>query len=162
MRAFASVLAFAVLAAPGTCLAGAAKDYAYVFVQGRIADPYEKHVLSGATVRLTTDSRVFEAVTDRKGVFVFERLPVATFTLDIVTEDGRLVSWFKGSDSSDPSRPRVSVKFGKKRGASTITVSPGKTEDHVEVVVKSPPAGWDKFWKEFAIFGAVAVVLAVH
>lgn len=162
MRILAALLALIALAAPGTCLAATPKDYAYVFVQGRIADPYEKSALAGATVRLTADSRVFEALTDRKGVFVFEKLPVATYTLDIVTGEGKRVEWFQESDTSDPSRPRLKVKFGKNRGKSAVTVVPKQAEDRVEVVVQSPPAKWGRFWKQFAIFAGAAIVLAVH
>jgi len=160
VRVLATVLTILALCAPGPCLAGTAKDYAYVFIQGRIADPYEKAALGGATVRLTAGSKVFEAVTDRKGVFVFERLPVTTFTLDIVTEDGKVVSWFQSQESSDADRPRVKVKFAKKRGASTVTVVANGTTDHVEVAVKSPPVRWGRFWKQFAIFAGAAVILA--
>ena len=142
MRFLAGLLAFLAFGAPGIAHAGTAKEYAYVFVQGRIADPYEQSALGGAKVRLTAGSRVFEAITDRNGVFVFERLPVATFTLDIVTADGKLVSWFRDAEKADPSRPRVSVKFGKKRGPSTVTVVPGESADYVQVVVKSPPVKW--------------------
>jgi hypothetical protein len=161
-RVLAVILALAAAAAPGSSFAAAPKDYAYVFVQGRIADPYEKNALAGATVRLTDGDRVFEAVTDRKGVFRFEKLPVSTFTLDIVAADGKRVQWFQQSDFSDPVRPRVKVKFGKRRGASTVTVVAKETEDKIEVIVKSPPARWGRFWKEFAIFGAAAVVLATR
>jgi hypothetical protein len=52
-RILAGILALAALAAPGSSRAATPKDYAYVFVQGRIADPYEKNALAGATVRLT-------------------------------------------------------------------------------------------------------------
>jgi hypothetical protein len=160
VRILAGVLALLAFGLPGICLAGTAKEYAYVFIQGRIADPYEKVALGGATVRLTAGSRVFEAITDRKGVFVFERLPVATFTLDIVTEDGKLVSWFQAAESSDPSRPRVKVKFAKKRGASAVSIVAREADDHVEVAVSSPPVRWGRFWKQFAIFAGAAIILA--
>jgi hypothetical protein len=160
LRILLGILVLLAVCAPGIGQAAVAKDYAYVFIQGRIADPYEKNPLAGATVRLTADSRVFEAVTDRKGVFVFEKLPVATFTLDIVTEEGKLVEWFQKTDMSDPDRPRLKVKFGKKRGRSAVTVVAKQSEEKVEVVVKAPPARWGRFWKEFAIFAAAAVVLS--
>jgi hypothetical protein len=162
VRRLASIVAFAMLALPGTCFAGTPKDYAYVFIQGRIADAQERRALGGATVRLTADTGVFEAVTDQKGVFVFEKLPVATFGLEIVTEDGKLVSWFQDTKSSDPERPRVKLKFGSKRGKSTVSVVAKPAEERVEVVVKSPPVRWGKFWKEFAIFAGVAAVLVAH
>ncbi len=164
MRGRAAVLALIALVAlcfPALCRAAQAKDYAYVFLQGRIADPYEKHPLAGAIVRLSVDTRVFEAPTDRKGVFVFEKLPVATFTLDIVTADGKLVSWFQKPDLSDPSRPRVKVKFGKARGKSAVTLVSREAEGKVEVRVDAAPARWGRFWKQFAIFGAGALVLAL-
>ena len=160
MRRLLGILLLVGLCSPGICHAAAAKDYAYVFIQGRIADPYEKSALDGATVRLTADSRVFEAITDRKGVFVFDKLPVATFTLDVVTADGKLVQWFQDADRSDPDRPRLKVKFGKTRGKSSVTVVAKESEDKVEVIVKAPPAHWARFWKEFAIFGAAAVILS--
>lgn len=161
MRILAAVLALLAFGASGLCVAGTPKDYAYIFIQGRIADPYEKAPLGNATVRLTAqDSRVFEAVTNRNGVFIFERLPVATFTLDIVTEDGKQVSWFQSDESPDADRPRVKVKFAKKRGASTVTVIPDQASNHVEVAVHTPPVRWGRFWKQFAIFAGAAVILS--
>lgn len=145
---------------PGICAAGSPKEYAYVFLQGKIADPYERRPLAGATVRLTADDRVFEATTDRKGVFVFDKIPVATFTLDIVAADGKRVRWFDRPDLTDPGRPRVRVKFGKARGASVVTLIPSEIEEKVTVAVEGSPTRWGRFWKQFAIFAAGAVVLA--
>jgi len=162
LRRLLAAAAFVVLAVPGVCLAGTAKDYAYVFLQGRIADQYERHALVGATIRLTEGKRVFEAVTDPKGVFVFDKLPVSTFALDIVTSDGKLVDWFQEPNLSDPSRPRVKIQLGKNRGKSTLTIVAKESEERVQVVVKLPPARWGRFWKQFAIFGAAAVVLATR
>lgn len=162
MRTRLLALAFVVLTLHGVCLGGTPRDYAYVFVQGRIADQYERHPLVGATIRLTAGARVFEAVTDPKGVFVFDKLPVTTFTLDIVTSDGRLVEWFQEPNTSDPSRPRVTTKLGKNRGKSTLTIVADESGEKVQVVVKLPPARWSRFWKQFAIFGAAAVVLATR
>ena len=146
----------------GTCFAGTQKDYAYVFLQGRIADQYERNALVGATIRLTAGPKVFEAVTDPKGVFVFDKLPVTTFALDILTADGRLVDWFQEPNTSDPSRPRVKVKLGKNRGKSTLTIVAKESDEKIQVVVKLPPARWSRFWTQFAIFGGVAAVLATR
>ena len=65
-----AIVALLALCLPGIARAAQPRDYAYVFLQGRLADPYAKHPMAGATVRLTTGTRVFEAVTDRKGLFV--------------------------------------------------------------------------------------------
>jgi hypothetical protein len=157
-----AALAFVAFALPGLCLAGTPKDYAYVFLQGRIADQYERHPLVGATIRLSNGPRVFEAVTDPKGVFVFDKLPVSSFTLDIVTSDGNLVDWFQEPNLSDPSRPRMKIKLGKNRGKSTLTIVAKESEERVQVVVEHPPARWGRFWKQFAIFGAAAVILSTR
>jgi hypothetical protein len=160
VRRLLGILVLAGLCSPGICHAATAKNYAYIFIQGRIADPYEKNPLSGATVRLTAGSQVFTAITDRKGVFVFDKLPVETFLLDIVTAEGKVVDWFQEADMSDPDRPRVKVKFAKKRGRSAVTVVAWQAEGKVELVVTAPPARWGRFWKGFAIFAAAAVVLS--
>jgi hypothetical protein len=161
VRLLAAVLALFAFGAPGPCLAGTAKGLRVRLHQGRIADPYEKAPLGNATVRLTAqDARVFEAVTNRNGVFVFERLPVATFALDIVTEDGKLVSWLQSDESPDPDHPRVKVKFARKRGASTVTVVPDRESNNVAVAVNTPPVRWGRFWKQFAIFAGAAVILS--
>jgi hypothetical protein len=137
---------------------GEARDYAYFTLQGRLTDPSLRKPLEGATVRLTAGEQTFEALTDRKGVFVFERLPVTTFNVDVISSDGRVIRGIRRLDANDPTRPRLRMKFG--RGAAQ-TFAMSASEESVALDVPQPDVRWDRFWKQLAVFGGGALVLAL-
>jgi len=137
---------------------GEARDYAYFTLQGRLSDPSLRKPMEGATIRLTAGDRRFEAITDRKGVFSFERLPVTSFTVDVINSDGRVVRGLRRLDANDPVRPRLQMKMG--RGVP-LAFQVHAQEDAVAVDVPQAEVRWDRFWKELAIFVGAAAILAL-
>ena len=136
---------------------GEGRDYAYFTLQGRLSDPSLRKPLEGATIRLTAGDRSFEAVTDRKGVFAFERLPVTSFKVDVTSSDGRVVRGIRRLDANDPVRPRLHMKLG--RGVPQ-TFQVLAAEEAVALDVPQPEVRWDRLWKELAIFVGAAAILA--
>ena len=136
-----------------------ARDYAYFTLQGRLSDPSLRKPLEGATIRLTAGDQKFEAVTDRKGVFSFERLPVVSFKVDVVSSDGRVIRGIRRLDANDPVRPRLYMKLG--RGEPQSFEVHAAEETAVALDVPQPEVRWDRFWKELAIFVGAAAILAL-
>ncbi len=135
-----------------------ARDYAYFTLQGRLSDPSLRKPMEGAKIRLTAGDQKFEAITDRKGVFAFERLPVTSFKVDVISSDGRVVRGIRRLDANDPVRPRLYMKLG--RGVpQTFQVS--AAEEAVALDVPQPDVRWDRLWKELAIFVGGAAILAL-
>jgi hypothetical protein len=146
------------LLAPGEALAAKTKNYAYLFVQGRLSDPVSKTALAGAEIRLTSEAGTFNTVTDPKGNFIFEKLPVATYRMHITTADGKVIERIEeiGLTLTGPKRYRA--RFA--RGPEAVPViEPG--EKGVTVTVPKPAVNWKRFWKQFAIFAGGALVLAL-
>lgn len=136
---------------------GEARDYAYFTLQGRLSDPSLRKPMEGATIRLTAGDQKFEAVTDRKGVFAFERLPLTSFKVDVINSDGRVVRGIRRLDANDPVRPRLYMKLGRGE-PQTFQVS--AAEEAVALDVPQPEVRWDRLWKELAIFVGGAAILA--
>ena len=137
---------------------GGARDYAYFTLQGRLSDPSLRKPMEGATIRLMAGDQSFEAVTDRKGVFAFEKLPVASFKVEVIASDGRVVRGIRRLDANDPVRPRLQMKLGKGEAQSFKL---NAAEEMVNLDVPEPEVRWDRFWKELAIFVGGAAVLAL-
>ena len=137
---------------------GEARDYAYFTLQGRLSDPSLRTPLEGATVRLTAGDRSFETITDRKGVFMFERLPVTSFKVDVVSADGRVIRGIRRLDANDPVRQRLHVKLGHGLPQSFGVHA---SEESVALDVPQPEVRWDRFWKQLAAFGGGALLLAL-
>ena len=138
-----------------------AKDYAYLYLQGKIADPVGGRPLAGATVRVSGEGDVFEVATDERGSFVFERLPVRSYVLDVVTADGRVLRNLRDIDPDDPftDRARVRIRLGE-GPAQSLNIE--TNENQVAVRVPEPRTRWGRLWKQLGIFiGAAAGLLAL-
>jgi hypothetical protein len=151
-----SLLASAFMA--GGAGASQTKNYAYLFVQGRLSDPGSKTAMAGAQIRLTSGESSFEATTDPKGNFAFEKLPVATYLVHITTADGRVLERIEdmGLTLTGPKRYRASFAHGPE--AIPVIVASDKD---VSVTVPKPTVRWKRFWTQFAIFAGGALVLAL-
>ena len=68
------------------------------FIAGTVYDPIEKEVIIGATCTLSSDGKLWEAITDSYGDFWFKDLPVGTFDL-VIHADGYEKKRFSGLDT---------------------------------------------------------------
>ena len=158
----AAIAVMALLAVIGGALgsvdarAEAADRYAYLFLQGRIVDDDGTHPAEGLTVRLTAGAQVFESVTDPRGVFVFAKLPVASYQMQVVTPEGRVIRSIRRIE--DASRIRLRIRTGRGE-ASPLRVRP--QEDRVAVEVPKPEPSWGRFWKEIGIIVVTAGIFAL-
>ena len=134
------------------------REYAYFTLQGRLTDPSLRKAMEGATIRLTSGDESFETVTDRKGVFLFEKLPVSSFTVDVISSDGRVVRGIRRLDANDPVRPRLRIDLGK---GTPQSFQVNAAEEAISLDVPEPEIRWDRFWKELAIFVGAAAILAL-
>ena len=66
----------AAILAPTNIDAAESRDYAYLMLQGKLVDSPKERPVAGVTIRLISGSRIFEATTDQRGLFIFEKLPV--------------------------------------------------------------------------------------
>ena len=136
------------------------KNYAYLYLQGKIADPIGGRPLADATIRLSGNGEVFEVATDQRGSFVFDRLPVRSYRLDVVTADGRVLKNLRDIDPDDPfaDRARVRIRLGAGPGQS---LSIETNENQVTVLVPEPRTRWGRLWKQLGIFIGAAGLLAL-
>lgn len=141
----------------GQAAAAGPRDYAYFTLQGRLTDPSLRKALQGATVRLTAGDEKFETVTDQKGLFVFERLPVASYNVHVISAEGRVVRGIRRIDDGDRFHQRLKMKLG--RGEAT-SFQVHAAEDTITLDVPKPEVRWDRFWKELGIFVGGAALLA--
>jgi hypothetical protein len=144
-----------VLASPAMA---AARDYAYMLVQGRLTGESAARPLAGVTVRLLAEGEVFETVTDSRGAFVFDKLPVASYDLQVVSSDGRTMQAFRDKDPLEGSRIHVRMRPGKKP-PKLIRIEPNGEE--ISFVVPERPTNWNKLWAEVGIFVGLAALLAL-
>jgi hypothetical protein len=149
-------LVLAAVLAPVAAQAGQAKEYAYIFMQGRIMEFSGARPLGGVTVQLTSAANTFEVVTDAQGFFTFDKLPVAVYETKIITADGKVIRTARQVDRGDPRRTRLDLRMGW-RGEATLRLEP--RDDRVVVVVPNPTPNWSKFRKELLVFTGVAVLL---
>lgn len=134
------------------------REYAYLFFQGRITDMVGTRSLAGATLRLTSAGRVFEARTDPKGAFVFEKLPLGTYDVAITSPEGVALQIVREVDPDDPVRTRFQVRTGH----GEVRKARLRVEnDRVVIDVPKPPTDWPKFWKQFGVFVGCAGLLAL-
>ena len=159
------ILATALLVLTATIVTGAnaadtvePKEYAYILLQGRLSDASEKHPVAGATVLLTSESLVFESITDDRGVFIFDKLPVANYAMGISMDDGMGIHWAKDRSLAEPDRERLKIRFGKGKKNVIELVPRG---DEVALLTPAPPPNMGRFGKQALIFLAGAVVLAL-
>ena len=163
---FAVALLYAIALVSNDARAAEAKDYAYLFLQGRIENPSRGTPAVGATVRLLSGSDVFEAVTDSQGAFVFDSLPVTSFDLEITTADGKVIRGVKQLERLDPDRARLDVSFSRRTGTpphqgerQEVMLDAGR--EQIAIGVPSPTTNWSRFWKQGLIFIGIAALLAL-
>jgi hypothetical protein len=149
----------AALLLPGASLAGQPKNYAYYFLQGKIADSLGTKRLEGATVRLAAGTDVFEATTDERGTFMFERLPVQSYDLTVTSADGEVIRYIEKVDLGDPDRMRLKIRMGTGEARKARIDAGTVTEVAVEPTDRTPH--WRKFWKQLAVFAGAAAALAI-
>lgn len=144
----------------GPTEAASPKTYAYLYLQGKIGDPVGGRPLANATVRLTGHGEVFEADTDQRGSFVFDRLPVASYVLEVVTANGEVLRNLKDVDPDDPfpNKARVRIHLGKGPGRA---LSIRTDENQVTMLVPEPRTRWGRLWKQAGIFVGAAGLLAL-
>lgn len=143
-----------------TSPAATPRDYGYLYLQGKIGDPVGGRPLADATVRLRGGSDVFEVATDQRGSFVFQKLPVRSYALEVVTADGRVLRKMRDIDPDDPfqDRARVRIRLGEGPGQH---LSIETEADQVTVLVPEPPTRWGRLWKQLGIFIGAAGLLAL-
>jgi hypothetical protein len=134
------------------------KDYAYLLIQGKIADPLDRVPLAQATLRLTSAAGSFEATTDQNGVFVFERLPVAPYTLVVITREGRVIRGIQPPEEGGLDRTNLKIRLGNGAGKEVRLVPRGQD---VSIEVQDPSVKWNRVWKQLAIFLGAAGILAL-
>ena len=136
------------------------KDYAYMLVQGKIADPLDRRPLARATLKLTSPAGTFEATTDDNGVFAFDRLPIAIYSLVVVSREGRAVTNIQDSGLERLNRADLEIRLGKGEGKAIDLVPRG---EEVEIRVSQPSARSRRIWKQLALFlGGAAVLGLAH
>jgi len=136
----------------------AAKNYAYMLVQGRLIGESAARPLAGLTVRLLAEGEVFETVTDSRGAFVFDKLPVASYDLQVISSDGRAMQGFRDKDPLEGSRIRVRMRPGNKPPKLIRIEADG---EEISFVVPERPTNWNKLWAEVGIFVGLAALLAL-
>ena len=158
-RTVCAVLLATVALLPSTALAAEAKNYAYFLLQGRIADPLEREFLAGATVRLTAGADSFETITDERGTFLFEKLPVQVYDLTVRSAEGEVIRYIEQVDLGDQVRTRLKIRLGKKGPERKARVGIGG--DKVMVNTADRPPRWQRFWWQAAIVAAIGLGIAL-
>ena len=123
---------------PEAALAGEPKNYAYYFLQGKIADSLGTKYLEGATVRLAAGADVFEATTDARGTFVFEKLPVQSYDMTVTSAEGEVIRYIEKVDLGDPNRTRLRIRMGTGEARKARLNAGGVTEVAVEATDRTP------------------------
>ena len=152
------LLGLAVISLTPGITAAEPKDYSYLFLQGKLTSTGNGRPVIDATVRVRGDSGVFETVSDRRGIFMFEKLPVDNYELEITTEDGKSIRTARNTGLDELERNRLEINLGT-GPASALLIEAGP--DSFEVTAPNPPPAHARFWKQFLIFLGVAVVLAL-
>lgn len=150
----------AVCAVGGFTSAAPPKDYAYLYLQGKISDPVGGRPLAGAKVRLSGEGELFETATDQRGSFVFEKLPVRKYVMEVVDADGKKMQHLRDIDPDDPFPDRARVRIRLAHGPGE-NVSIETSENQVSILVPEPKTRWGRFWKQFGIFIGAAGLLAL-
>lgn len=138
--------------------AAAEKVYAHLRIQGMITDPAGGEPMAGAVVTLTADGEAFKATTNRRGVFAFEKVPLASYRLSVESADGRTIRTISPMDQGGVGLSRFDVRFGRGEGRSLVVEG---REAGVTLEAPAPSVRWGRFWKQFAIFAGAAALLAL-
>jgi len=156
-RLAVGLLVLALLTA-GPAAVAQPRDYAYLFVQGRISDLDRGRAQIGATVRLIGEDGVYETLTDSRGAFAFEKLPIAGYTVEIALPDGTVLQGYQDEDPLDPSRVRIKMRA---RRGKRLPVRIEARAEAVAISAPEPQTNWNKLWGEAGIFTAAALLLAL-
>jgi hypothetical protein len=158
LRGTAAFLALALFLPAGAARAEEwpARDYSYLYLQGRAAAARTGEPLAGVTIEAAGGGTVHETRTDERGVFVFEKLPVGRYDIRILAPDGRVMQSVR--DLGDGRRVRLQVRLGRGEPES-FTVHP----DGGRVAADLPPlpARWGRFWAEVGIILGVLLLFAL-
>jgi len=157
----AVLLAVAVLFARGFVLAGEARDYAYLFVQGRLAGATRGEPAEGVRIRLTSGDRSFEAKTNARGVFEFEKLPVATYDMEAWTSEGRTVIAVRRLAKGRPGGTDLELTVGGTGSVDAGKIRLAVTEGRVAVEVPQRSTDWRRLGIQGGIFVGAAAVLVL-
>ena len=149
---------FVACLAPTLSRAEEAERYSYLFLQGKISARKQSRPQGGVTVRVTSPSRTFETRTDDRGVFVFERLPVASYDLQIIGPDGKVMRSIRSF--ADPRGIRLEVKTGTGE-ARVLHMDPSLETGRLTYDVTEPAPDWKKFWTEFGVVVGAAGLFAL-
>ena len=143
--------------APAASRAAEPDRYAYLFLQGKVSGrkPARSDFL---TIRLTSPSGSFETTTDDRGVFVFEKLPVASYDLQIVTPEGRVMRSIRPFD--DPRGIRIEIRTGRGEGKA-LHLDATAPSGRVTYDVPERAPDWSRFWKELGIVVGAAAIFAL-
>jgi hypothetical protein len=157
------MLALIVLAAVGMPSAGAgeARDYAYLYLQGKISESRRGRPVGDATVRLVAGSEVIEVRSDARGAFRFDKLPVKTYELEILTAQGEVIRRVRRFDTANLELTMLDLRVGRTRRDSTSGIVVEAEREQVEIAVPEPRTRWDRFGNELLIFLGVAGLLAL-
>lgn len=150
-------LAAAVLL-PVAAAAAEARDYAFLRVQGKLIEP-DGEPVTGARVELAGRGGPFETTTDGRGFFVFERLPLGTYELEVRTARGELIQRIKRFDTAGLDVTLVEVAVGRGEGELLEPIVVAGAESGVEIKVPEPTARMRRLWVELLVFGGAAAVL---
>jgi len=154
----AVVCLLAIGLAPGASRAAEPERYAYLFLQGKLSASGQGHPEAGVTIRLTSKDRTFETRSDDRGVFVFERLPVASYDLRLITSDGQVMRSVRPFD--EPRGIRLEVRSGKGEG-KVLHLDATSPSGRVTYEVPESAPDWGKFWKEFGVIVGAAGIFAL-
>ncbi|MCP3980040.1 MAG: carboxypeptidase regulatory-like domain-containing protein [bacterium] len=166
MRAAMVLAILAVLLAPLGTAAAEPKQYGFVFLQGRISDERGRPLV-GARVRLSGRLGANESVTEANGAFVFERLPMTPFKLEIVAADGRVLRGLRELDPTDPDQVRAEIVLGNPRSARKSARAPEQMivvpvgDEQVSLVGPAQTPNWRRLRRQGLIFIGAALLLAL-
>jgi hypothetical protein len=132
------------------------RDYAYLLLQGKVTGPNEDRPVEGVTVRLKSGSEVFEAITDQRGLFIFKKLPILSYRLQVTAPDDTVIHTMRQID--DPHRIRVRIKTHRGNiGSFRVGVENGE----LAVDVPTVPVKWGKFWTQVGIVVGVLLLFTL-
>lgn len=149
---------FAAGLAPASSRAAEPERYAYLFLQGKVSGRTQGDSQAGVRILLTSPSGSFETMTDERGIYVFEKLPVASYDLRIVTAEGRVIRSIR--PFADPRGIRLQIGTGRGEGKS-LHLDATAANGRVAYEVPERPPDWSKFWKELGIVVGAAGIFAL-